>query len=92
MIVLLKILGGMFRDQDVSSISTVHYPLRDVDSGAGNVCILIHVDDLVYRSAVNSHSQLNVWTASQRLADLQRALHRRFRARPKHESHAVAGR
>ena len=37
MIVLLKILGGMFRDQDVSGISTVHYPLRDIDSGAGNV-------------------------------------------------------
>jgi hypothetical protein len=47
--------------QDVAGVATVHHALRDVDSSTGDVGSLIDISDLVYRSAVNSHSQRNVW-------------------------------
>ena len=59
-IVLLQILGRVFRNQDVTGVATIHHALRDVDAGTGNVRPLVYVDNLAHRSTVNSHSQLNV--------------------------------
>src|SRR6266550_3451131 len=38
--VLLEIIGHMFGDENVSSITAIHYPLRDVDPRAGDVRLI----------------------------------------------------
>ena len=77
--VLLQILGDVLREENVSGIATVHYPLRDVDPGAGNVPALIYVGNFMHRPAVNAHPDREAGMRLQRLADFQSALDRRFR-------------
>ena len=37
MAVLFQILRHVLGDEDVAGITTIHYPLRDVDSSSGNI-------------------------------------------------------
>ena len=39
--ILFEIIGHMLREQDVSSIPTIHHPLGNVDTSASNVRLLI---------------------------------------------------
>src|SRR5436190_14812092 len=59
--VLLQVLGDMFRKQNVSGIAAIHYSLRDIDAGAGDVRLLVQIADLVNRTAVNPHPDAKFW-------------------------------
>src|SRR5207248_976118 len=89
--VMLKIFSHMFGEQNVSRITAIHDTLRDVDACPRNICFFVDVGDFTYRSAVNSHSNRE-WqrSASQRLADLQCALRRRFRTVSEDQGHSVS--
>ena len=82
----------MFGEQNVSGIAAIHHPLRDVDSGAGDIGLLVHIGDFADRTAVNSHAHPKFGMTLQLLADLHRAQHRRFRAVAKNERATVASR
>ena len=90
---MLKIFSHMFREQNVPRITAIHDTLRDIDARPRNVCLVVDVGDFTYRSAVNSHSNRE-WqaSASQRLADLQCALRRRFRTVSEDQGHSVSRR
>jgi hypothetical protein len=55
--VLLEVLGYTFGKKDVPGIATIHYPLGDVDSAAGQVGPVVNIGDFVYWAAVNPHPQ-----------------------------------
>ena len=71
--ILFQIIGDMFRKKDVTGIAAIHHPLRDVDSGAGDVGLFVQVGNFVDRPTVNSHSNAKLGMTLQRLADFQRA-------------------
>ena len=41
LIILLEVFRGMFRHQNVTSVSAIHDSLCDIDAGAGNVGLLV---------------------------------------------------
>ena len=41
LVVLLEIFCGVFRHQDVTGVTAIHDALGDVDSGTGNVRLLV---------------------------------------------------
>ena len=57
LLVFFEIFGDMFGEKNVTGVAASHHPLRHVDSSAGNVCALVHVDDPADGSAVHAHSQ-----------------------------------
>src|SRR5215469_11857236 len=60
-------------------VSAIHDPLRKVDPSSGDVCRIVYVANLVDRSAMNAHSQLQLRILFQLLADLDRTPHGGFR-------------
>ena len=42
--------------QDVAGITTIHHPLRNVDSSSGNVCPTTYVHYAADRSAMDPHA------------------------------------
>ena len=89
-IVLFEIFGHVPGKQDVSGIPAIHYPLRHVNSGAGDVGSLIDIDDLINRAAVNSHAKLDRGMTFQRSRNLHGALRRCLGISAEDERHAVA--
>src|SRR5262249_11131877 len=84
-----KILSYMFRDEDVSCVAAIHYPLGDVNSGPRNICSLVHIPDLAHRPAVNPHPQLNLRMSFDCLADFNCTSQRRLDSVAKNQRHAV---
>ena len=41
LVVLLEVFGGVFRHQNVTGVTAIHDALGDVDTGAGNVRLLV---------------------------------------------------
>src|SRR6266404_4877212 len=60
MTVLFQVLGHMFRDQDMPSVTTIHHSLRDVDSSSSNVGATTYVHHAADRSAVHPHPDLQL--------------------------------
>ncbi len=50
----------MPRKKDVTSIAAIHYPLRQVDARAGDIGAPVQIGHFAYRTAMNSHSHLNL--------------------------------
>ncbi|MEO6969433.1 MAG: hypothetical protein ABI217_00885 [Chthoniobacterales bacterium] len=89
--VLRQIVGRAFRQENVTGVAAIHYPLRHVDAGAGDVRPLVYVGHFIDRSAVNPHPQLQFWVLLIRATEFERALGRRFRAVAKNQRHSIAG-
>jgi hypothetical protein len=41
LIVLFKIFAGVFRNQDMAGVAAIHHALGSVNSGAGNISLLV---------------------------------------------------
>ena len=54
-LVHFQVFGYMLGEQNVTGITAIHHALRDVDSGAGDISLLVQVTDLIDRAAVNTH-------------------------------------
>src|SRR5436190_15374323 len=78
--VFLDIFSDVLRQQNVSSIATVHDPLCRVDASAGHVRFSGCVDDPTDGSTVDAHSQLKFRMLLESAAYFQRAFNRRLRA------------
>ena len=81
-----------FETEDVTGITTIHYPLGDVDAGTGNIGATTYVNHAANRPAMNPHAQLQLGVFTCGAADLQGAFHRRFRGVVKHQCHSITGR
>src|SRR5437763_1736185 len=90
--VIFQILGHAFAQQDVTSITAIHHPLRNVNSRTRDIGSLVYIGHFIHQAAVNSHSNLKLRMAFKRLRNFQRALCRSFRTLAKNQRHAVAGR
>src|SRR6266436_334628 len=73
----------------MSAVPAIHHALANVDSVPGNIHLVIEINHLIDRAAVNSHPQLDVSLTTQCLTDFERATHRLFRAAEKKQHHAV---
>src|SRR5260370_4501707 len=73
----------------MSGVPAIPHSLADVDSGPGNIHLVIDINHLVDRAAVNSHPYLDMRMTVQSLTDFERATHRLFRAAEKKQHHAV---
>ena len=72
--VVFQVLGNMSGEQDVSRIAAVHYALRDVNSGSGEVDSIVDIVHLVNWPAVNAHSNRQPAMILQSCACFQRTL------------------
>src|SRR6266481_4031044 len=92
MAVLFQILRHVLGDEDVAGITTIHHPLRDVDSSSRNVCAATYVHYATDRSAMDPHAELQLRVFTRGIANFQRTLHRGFGSVIEAERRAVAGR
>jgi hypothetical protein len=88
--VLLEIIRDAFRNQNVTGVTAIHHPLRDIDPGPSDIPLLTQVGYFLHRPAVNSHAHPQFGMLLQFTRDLDGAFHRRFRTGPKHQRAAVA--
>ena len=88
--ILLEVICHMLGKQDVSGVTAIHYPLRDVDARAGDVGVFVQITDLIDRAAVNAHPHPKFRMVLQRFADLERAQHRPRRTGAKDQRTAIA--
>src|SRR6266487_5580251 len=91
MFVFFQIFGDVLGDKNVSGISASHHPLRDVEAGASEISVTVHIDDAAHRAAVHAHPKFKAWMLLARPADLNRRLRGRFLTCVENERHAVAG-
>ena len=75
----------------MAGIAAIHHPLSDVDSGSGNVRLLVEIGHLVDRTAVDSHSDAKFRMIPERVGNLNRAKDGHFQV-AKDERAAVTGR
>src|SRR5439155_18400021 len=90
--VLLQILGHMLRNKNVAGVTTIHHPMRDVDSGPRYVRTTTYVHHAADRSTVHPHPQLELPVFPRGTTDLQRAFHRRFRTVVEDQRHPISRR
>ena len=75
--VLHQVIGDALRKQDMTGIAAIHYPLRHVNTGAGDVGAAVDVDDFTDRPAMNPHAHQNLWMMHfERLRNFQGASRR----------------
>src|SRR5947209_191575 len=55
--VMFQVFSHVSGQKNMSGITAIHHSLRDVNSGAGNISLLIQIADFVNGSAVNTHPQ-----------------------------------
>ena len=89
--ILREIISHALGKKDVTGIAAIHHPLRNVDPGAGNVLALVHIDHVMHRPAVNTHSHRQTWFGAQRLTDLQSTFYRVLNRTSEDQGHAVTG-
>ncbi len=92
MAVLRKIICQVLGQQDVSSIAAIDDALANIDAAPGHVDLIIHIGDLIDRSAMNSHAQVDIGVLFQRLLDFQRAPDRLFRTAEENQRHPISSR
>jgi len=56
---LLQIFRDMPGEKNVSRITAIHHPLRDIDASTGYVCLPGHVHNSANRTAVHPIRSLN---------------------------------
>src|SRR6266496_2004377 len=74
--VLREIVRHAFANENVTGITAIHYALRDVDAGAGDILTLVHIRHVMHRPAVNAHPHGQTRLCTQPLTDLKRTFHR----------------
>src|SRR5437763_2881645 len=89
-LVLFQIVGHMLGEQNVTGITAIHYPLRDVDSGSGDIRLLIEITDFIDRAAVNPHAHPQFGMTFEFPANFDRTEDRRFGAGAENERAAVS--
>ena len=76
--VLFQIVGHVLGEQNVTRITAIHHPLRDVDPGSGDIGLLVQITDFIDRAAVNAHPHPQFGMMFEFSANLDRAQDRRF--------------
>src|SRR5437899_7056093 len=89
---LFQVLRDVLGQQDVASIATIHHPLGNINSGAGNVGPTAYIHDAADRATMHTHAQFEFGVFLQRAADFERAFNRRFGGVVKYQGHTVARR
>src|SRR6478672_2041736 len=80
----------MFGEENVTGVSALHHPVRDVQSGAGEIGAIGYIDDATGRPAVDAHTDLQRRMIFERATNLYGAANRRFRTGVENQRHAVA--
>src|SRR5437764_3591693 len=85
----LPVLDEVIRDvlgkENVSSVATIHDPLRHVDPRSRDVRPSTHILYLAHRPAVNAHPYRKLGMLAERFGNLQRATRRFLRAVVEHQ-------
>ncbi len=90
--VLCQVVRHALRYKNMSSIATIHHPLRNVDAHPGHIRPLVHIFNLIDRPTVHTHAQTQTRIIFQYPANFQRTLHRLLRTLEKNQRHPVARR
>ena len=78
------------RRYDASQRVFLERKLRNVDSCASEIGLIVHIRNWIDWAAMNAHAQLELGTALQFPADFEGAFHRRFGIVCKDEHHPIA--
>jgi hypothetical protein len=57
---LLEIFRDALGRENVPGVATIHYALRHIDAGAGDVRTIVNVHDPAHRSAMDPHPHLKL--------------------------------
>ena len=85
-----QIRGDTLTHQYVPGIAQSHYALSNVNPNTGNVRLVVHVPNLIHRTAVDSHPQSNLRMVLQGRGNFHGAMHRFFWTLKEDKSHPVA--
>jgi hypothetical protein len=69
---MFQVIGHMFGQKNVTGIAAIHHPLGEIDSGAGDVGLLVQIAHFIDRPAVNSHANVKLGMIFEFLANFQR--------------------
>jgi hypothetical protein len=86
---LRQVVRHTATQKNVPVIAAIHDSLRRINSTTGNVELFINIPDQLYKTAVNTHSQLNIWLVPECAADLNSTFNRRERTVEKYQGHSV---
>jgi hypothetical protein len=75
---VFEVFRNMAGKKNVTCVTAIHHSLRDVNSRAGDIGLLIKIADFIDRTAVNAHAHAQLGMAFQRLRNLHRAQDWRF--------------
>ena len=87
--VFRQVLSHMTGKKNVTGVSAIHHPLRNINTGSRYIGAVIYIGDLVYGAAVDTHSNPKFGIIPERLTNLQSTAHWLFRAVSKDQSHPV---
>src|SRR5437588_3969760 len=82
----------MLREKNVTGISAVDHTLPNIDATPGDIDLIIYIDHLIDRSAVNAHPHPNIGVVFQSLVDLQCTSNGLFWTAKEKERHPVSRR
>jgi hypothetical protein len=92
LLVFFEVFSDMFGEQNVSGVSTIHYPLGHIDSSAREIGPVVYIDHPAHWPAVDSHPKLQAGVSLEGAANFHRAVRRRFGTSVKDQRHPIAGR
>src|SRR5438105_6031040 len=87
-----EIFADAFREKNVPGVAAIHYALRNVDAGAGDIGAAGNIDYTANWPAVNSHPKSQARMCLERETNLSCALCWRVWAGVENQRHAVASR
>src|SRR5438094_5955103 len=88
--ILREIIPNSFREKNMSGIAAIHHPLRHIDAYSSNVALIIYIGDLIHRSAVNSHPQLQLGVLTQLATNLECTTDRHIHGGEEDQYHSIA--
>src|SRR6185436_18418153 len=76
----------------VTGLTAIHHPLREVNTGASDINLVVDIHHPADGPTMNTHANGEQGMLLKRARDCQRAHHRRFQTGSKDEGHSVPGR
>jgi len=92
LLVFFDVFSHVPGKENVPGVAAIHHPLCHVDPSAREIGPLVYIDYPPNGSTVNPHPNLQAGMFLERVANLHRALRRRFGTSVKDQRHPVAGR
>src|SRR6476646_7682048 len=81
---LSQIVSRSLRKENVTGLTAIHHPLREVNAGAGDIDLVVDIHHPADGPTMNSHANGKLGMLLERTRDRHCAFHRRFQTGSKY--------